>query len=93
MAPRSELEFCVIAISTSGVELGEAMGSIQPKAHKGAKVKGFRGNMGEDVKWVGGDDIREVRDHSNAVPGIGSIIGRSVNGRSGVRKSRGRVRT
>ena len=62
-------------------------------AHKGAKGNGFRGNMREDIKGVSGDDVGEVRDHSDAVPGIGSLVGRGVNRQGRVRKSRGRVRT
>jgi len=93
MAPRSEPEFCVIAISTSGAELGEAMSSIQPRAHKGANGYGFRGNAREDVKGVSRNNIGEVGDYGNAVPGLGSRVGRSVNGWCGMRKSRGRVRT
>jgi hypothetical protein len=42
---------------------------------------------------MSGDNIREVRDYSNAVPSIGGFIDRGVNGRGGMRKSRGRVRT
>ena len=75
------------------VELGEAMGSVWPVMHKGLKGNGFRGNAGEDIKGVSGDDVREIRDYSNAVPGIGSLICGCVNGRGRVRKSRGRVRT
>jgi hypothetical protein len=55
-------------------ELGEMMGSIWPRAHKRAKGNGFRGNTGENVKRVSGNDIREVRDYSNAVPSIRSIV-------------------
>ena len=44
------------------------------------------------IKGVSGNNVREVRDHGNAVPGIGSLIGRGVNGWGRVRKSRGRVR-
>jgi len=93
MAPRSEPEFCVVAISTTGVELSEVVSSIQPRAHKGAEGNGFRGNVGKDIKGMSGNDVREVRDYGNAVPGIGGLVGRGVNGRGRVRKSRGRVRT
>jgi hypothetical protein len=58
------------------MELGEAMGSIQPGAYKGAKGKGFGGNTGENVKRVSGDDVGEVEDYSNVVPGIGGFVGR-----------------
>ena len=69
------------------------MSSIGPTAHKGAKGNWFRGNAGEDIKGMSRNNVREVRDHSNAVPGVGSLVGRCVNGRGRVRKSRGRVRT
>ena len=74
MAPRSKPEFCVIAIGMSGVELSEVMSSIWPGAHKRMKSNGFRGNVGENVKRVSRNNIREVRDHSNAVPGIRSLV-------------------
>ena len=93
VAPRGEEEFCIVSVSASRTELSKVMGSIWPAAHKGAKGNGFRGNAGEDVKGVSGDDVREVRDYGNAVPGIGGFVGRGVNGRGRVRKSRGRVRT
>ena len=93
MASRGEEELCVIPVSTSRMELSKAMGSIWPTAHERAKGDGFGGNAGKDIKGMGGDNVREVRDYGNAVPGIGSFIGRGVNGRGRVRKSRGRVRT
>jgi hypothetical protein len=56
------------------------MGSVWPGAHKGVKSDGFGGNVGEDIKGVSRNNIREVRDYGNAVPGIRSLIGRCVNG-------------
>ena len=67
--------------------------SIGPTAHKGMKGDWFGCNTGEDIKRVSGDNVREVRDYSNAVPGVGSLIGGCVNGWGRMRKSRGRVRT
>jgi hypothetical protein len=49
--------------------------------------------MGEDIKGVSRNSVREVRDNSNAVSSIGGFIGRCVNRWRSVRKSRGRVRT
>jgi hypothetical protein len=92
MAPRSKPEFCVIAIGMSGVELSEAMSSIWPRAHEGAKGNWFGGNAGEDVKGMSRNNVREVGDHGNAVPGVGSLVGRSVNGWGSKRKSRGSFR-
>ena len=93
MALRGEPELCEVSVSSSGAELGKVMGSVWPAAHERAKGNGFRGNTGKDIKGVSRNNVREVRDHGNAVPGIGSLVGRSVNGRGRVRKSRGRVRT
>jgi hypothetical protein len=93
MPPRGEPELCGVSISASGTELGKAMSSIWPTAHKGAKGNRFRGNARKDIKGMSGDDVGEVRDYSNAVPGVRSLIGRCVNGWGGMRKSRGRVRT
>ena len=93
VAARGKPKSCGVSISASRVELSKAMGSIWPGAHEGAKSNGFRGNAREDVKRMSGDDVREVRDYSNAVPGIRSLIRRGVNGWGSMRKSRGRVRT
>ena len=93
MTARSKPELCGVSISTSWVELSKVMSSIWPRVHKRAKGNRFGGNTGKDIKRVSGDNVREVRDHGNAVPGIGSLIGRGVNGWGRVRKSRGRVRT
>jgi hypothetical protein len=93
MPSRGKPEFRGISISTSGTELGKAMSSVWPTAHKGAEGNGFGGNTGKDIKGMSGDNVREVRDYSNAVPGVGSLVGGCVNGWGRVRKSRGRVRT
>ena len=93
MAPRGKPKLCGITVSASGAELSKMVHSIWPGAHEGAKGNGFRGNTGEDVKGMSRNNVREVRDYSNAVPGIGSLVGGCVNGWGRVRKSRGRVRT
>jgi hypothetical protein len=49
--------------------------------------------VGENVKRVSRVDVREVRDYSNAVPSVRNIIRGHVDRGSGMRKSRGRVRT
>jgi hypothetical protein len=92
VASRGEEELCVVSVSASRTELSKAVGSVWPTAHEGAKCNRFRDNTGEDIKGVSGNGIGEVRDYGNAVPGIGSCIGRGVNGWGRVRKSRGRVR-
>ena len=93
MATGSEPEFCGVPVSASRAELSKAVGSIWLGTHKGAKGNRFRGNAGKDIKRMSGDNVREVRDYGNAVPDIGGFVGRGVNGWSGMRKSRGRVRT
>jgi hypothetical protein len=61
MPSRGKPELCGVSISASGMELGKAVNSIWPTAHKGAKGNGFGGNAREDIKGVSGNDIREVR--------------------------------
>jgi len=74
VASRGNPELSGIAISMSGTELGEAVSSIRPRAHKGTKSRGFGGNAGENIKRVSGNGIRKVRNDSNAVPGIRSLV-------------------
>ena len=92
VAPRGQPKLCRVSVSSSRVELSKAMGSVRPGVHERAEGNGFRGNAGKDIKGMSRDDIREVGDYGNAVPDIRSLIGRSINGRRGMRKSRGRVR-
>jgi hypothetical protein len=92
VAPRGKPKLCKVSVSASRAELSKVVSSVWPGAHKRAKGNRFRGNAGKDIKGVSGDNIREVRDYSNAVLGIGSLVGRGVNRRRGIRKSRGRVR-
>jgi hypothetical protein len=89
---RGEPELCVFPVSASGVELGEAMGSVWPGLHKGMETEGFRGNARKDIKRVSRDNVREVGDYGKAVPSVGGFVGRGVDGWGRVRKSRGRVR-
>ena len=93
VAPRGKPELCRVSISSSGAELGKAVGSVRPMAHEGANGNGFGGNAGKDIKGVSRNNVREVRDYGNAVPGIGSLVGRGIIRWGRVRKSRGRVRT
>jgi hypothetical protein len=93
VAPRGKPKLCRVPISTSGAEFSKAMGSIWPGVHEGAKGNGFGGNTGKDIKGMSRKDVREVGDYGNAVPGVGSLVGRGVTGQRSMRKSRGRVRT
>jgi hypothetical protein len=93
MGLRGNPECHRVSVNMSGMELSEAVRGIRPRMHKGMHSYRLRSNMGKDVQRMGRDDIREVRDYSNAVPSIRSIVGRCVNGWGSVRKSRGRVRT
>ena len=90
---RGKPELCEVSISALRMGLGKAMGSVWPTAHKRTDGDRFRGNAGEDIKGISGDNVRKVRDYGNAVPGTGSLIRGSVNRWSRMRKSRGRVRT
>ena len=80
MALRGKPKLCGVSISASRVELSKAVGSVQLGAHKGAESDRFGGNVKEDIKGMSGDNVRKVRDHSNAVPGIRSLVRRCVNG-------------
>jgi len=60
VASRGEPKLCGVPISASGVEVGKAVSSIWPVAHKGAKGNRFRGNMGKDIKGMSRNDVREV---------------------------------
>ena len=93
MASRGKPEFHGILVSVLRAELSKAVSSIRPAAHKRAEGNGFRGNTREDIKGMSRNDVREVQDYGNAVPGIGSLIHRCVDGQGRVRKSGGRVRT
>jgi hypothetical protein len=92
VASRGKPELCRVSISASRVEDGKAVGSIRPVAHKGAKGNWFRGNAWKDIEGMSRNDVGEVRDYGNAVPGIRSLVTRGVNGWGRMRKSRGRVR-
>jgi hypothetical protein len=74
MAARGEEELCVISISVSRAELSKAMSSVWPTTHKGAKGNGLGGNTREDIKGVSGNNVGEVGDHGNAVPGIRGFV-------------------
>jgi hypothetical protein len=89
---RGKPELCRVSISASGAEVGEAMSSIGPTAHKGVKGDWFRGYTWKDIKRMSWDDVREIGDYSNAVPGVRSLVSRGVIGWGRMRKSRGRVR-
>ena len=92
VALRGKPKLCEVSVSASRAELSKVVSSVQLGAHKRAEGNGFRGDTGKDIKGMSRDNVREVRVYGNAVPGIGSLIGRSVNRRCGMRKSRGRVR-
>ena len=65
---------------------------VGPRSYKASKAEGFRGETQKDIKWVGRNDIGELRHNSGGR--WGHIP--SLRGRIGIRrrrKSRGRVRT
>ena len=93
MPSRGKPKLCGVSISASGVEVGKAMSSVGPTAHKGVKGNWFRGNARKDIQRMSRDDVWEVGDYSNAVPGVRSLVSRGVNRWGRVRKSRGGIRT
>jgi hypothetical protein len=74
MRSRGNPEHGWIAVSLSRTELSEVVSSVRPEAHKGVEGNRFGGNTGENVKRVSGNGIGEVRDNSNAVPSIRSLV-------------------
>ena len=48
--------------------------------------------MRENLKRMSGNGIREIRDNSKAVLGMGSLVSRCADGQGCMRKSRGRLR-
>ena len=93
VGPRGNLEPCRVSVSASGTELSKVVRGIGPGMHEQTHSYGFRSNAGKDIKGMSRDDIREVRDHCDAILSIRSIIGGCINGWGSVRKSRGRFRT
>jgi len=87
-----QAELPVISICTVWVKRDKAMSIIGPRLHKATKGQRLRGNARKDIKRVGWDNIRELRDNGRErwghIPGIGGGI--SIGGR---RKSRVRLRT
>jgi hypothetical protein len=69
----------------------KAICTVGPRSHKASKAEGFRGEARKDIKWVGRNDIRELRHKS------GGRWGRILSLRGGIgmrrrRKGKGRVR-
>jgi len=73
-------ELCRVSISASRAELSKVMSRIWPRVHERTKGNRFRGNMGKDIKGMSRDDVREVRDYSNAVSGIRSLVHGCIKG-------------
>jgi len=71
---RGKPKLCGVSISASGAELSKVVSGIRLVAHKGAKGNGFGGNARKDIKGMSRDNVRELRDYGNAVPGIGSFV-------------------
>jgi hypothetical protein len=87
-----QAELPIISICMVWVKMGEVVCIVGPRLHKATKGQRFRGNVWEDIKGVGWNDIGELRDNGRGrwghIPGIGGGV--SIGGR---RKSRGRLRT
>jgi hypothetical protein len=86
------VELPITSIRTVWVKGGETMCIIGVRSYKATKAKGFRGNMQKNIKWVGGNNVGELRNKSGGrwrrIPGLGGGIGIE----SSRRKSRGRLR-
>ena len=55
------MELPIVCISMVWMKDTEAMCGIGSRLHKAFKAKGFRGKVREDIKWVGRNNIRELR--------------------------------
>jgi hypothetical protein len=74
MAPQGNPELGWIPISMSGMELSKALSGIGLGMHKRAKGERFGGNVGKNVQRMSRDDVGEVIDDGNVVPGIRSLV-------------------
>jgi hypothetical protein len=93
MRARHKLKLCINTISTEGMELSKTMRGIRRGMQERSEGKGFWFKTRKDVKGVGRDDIREVRDYSDGVPGIGGLKeGCVIGGQRRREKSRSSVR-
>ena len=70
---RCKAKLGIIAVNAKGSELGKAVRGIGRGAKQETKTEGFWFNTGEDVKGMGGDNVREARDYGNAVPSVRSL--------------------
>jgi hypothetical protein len=77
---RYRLELYKITISMKGMELSKAMRSVWPRMYKRVKRERLGGNTGEDIKRVSRNNVREARDYSDAVLGIGGLKEGSIIG-------------
>ena len=68
VASWSKPELCGVSISASRMELSKVMSSVWLGAHERAKGNRFRGNVGKDIKGMGGDDVREICWNNSARP-------------------------
>jgi hypothetical protein len=88
-----QVELPIVSICTMWMKGGETVCIIRPRSHKASKAKGLRGNMWKNIKGVGWNDIRELRDDGRGrwrrIPSVGG----GISVRRGRRKSRGRLRT
>jgi hypothetical protein len=93
MGAGCQAELLIVSICMMWMKRGETMHIVRPRSHKASKAKGLRGNTWKNIKGVGWNDIRELRDNGRGrwrhVP---SIRG-GISVRRGRRKGRGRLRT
>jgi len=93
MGAGCQAELPIVSICMMWMKGGEMVCIIRPRSHKATKVKGLRGNTWKNIKGVGWNDIRELRDDSRGRWGRIPSIGGEISVRGGRRKSRGRLRT
>jgi hypothetical protein len=88
-----EPKLYIVIIYAVGAKLGKAVGNIRGRAHQGADGERFRLKAEEVIKEMGRNNVGELGDHSNAVPGVNRVKEGIRIGQERGRKSRGRFRT
>ena len=79
-----EAELSILSICSIWMELGKVMAIVGPGLQKAIQAERFRGNMWKNIKGMGRDNIRELRDDSRGR--WGRILG--IRGRISVRRVR-----
>jgi len=87
-----QAELPIISICTIWTKGGKVVCIIRPRSHKASKAKGLRDNVWKNIKGMGWNNIRELRDDGRGrwrrIPGIRG----GISVRRDRRKSRARFR-